>query len=97
MSRLPMSMEHPVLERVGWPFESTPTSTLTVRDTLETETSQLPESDICGLCIRGKGRGGRGKGEGGEGREKERRKKRVEEKDRGGEGGKERKEDRVGG
>ena len=60
-------MEQPVVERVGWPFESMPTSTLMVRDTLETETSQLPESDICGLCIHGRRGGGwRREGRGGE-------------------------------
>ena len=73
-----------MVERVGWPFESTPTSTLTVRDTLETETSQLPESDICGLCTHGR-RGGDG-----EGREEEERKRELErkEEERKGEGGK---------
>jgi len=53
MSRCPMSKEHPEEESVGWPLGSTPTSTLTVRDTLDTETSQLPESEMCGLrtCV----------------------------------------------
>ena len=49
MSRCPMSNEQPVVVSVGWPLESAPTSTLTVRDTLDTETSALPESDMCGL------------------------------------------------
>lgn len=49
MSRWPTLREHPTAERVGWPAVSFPRVTVTDRDTLLTDISQLPESLIWGL------------------------------------------------
>ena len=49
ISRWPISKEHPDAFTVGCPPLSTPTTTLTERDTLLTDTSQLPWSETWGL------------------------------------------------
>lgn len=51
MSRWPISKEQPDALMVGWPLPSTPATTLTDNDTLLTDTSQLPSSEMWGLYI----------------------------------------------
>ena len=56
MSSFPMSRLHPVLLRVGWPLESTPTTTVTLSEMLLPLTSADPLSLGQGLGEAGRRR-----------------------------------------